>query len=384
MRILLFVFLLFSSCYTPPLTVSPSIPSKYDAHGKTLVIVTPITWRPVLAQYVHQKIEENFNVEVINTGMDDLRTALLAAHPDYVFLVGDYSIIPTTYLCDDITWSPTFGRSCIYSDQRLGIDDEGKRQFVVGRLLANNLQSVTNYVLKSAIYRSYEPSRHAYLINDRYYDQSDSRVNEIADLLTQSSIISNIAVIEKGDVFDFVDEASGRTVSSFIDSGGDIVGFYGHGASDGWGYNYDIPRNSISPHVGSVNPLVFAMACETARSAPNPPWYPYVDVDGNYVVLPVDNFTAAPDVPSPAAMQASNPSMASQFTSALSAGPMVYIGETVVTSEEYDLLVNFYTQYAMSYGADVTIGDLWGKVEDSGTPDYWAFIGDPSTWFPSR
>jgi hypothetical protein len=230
-------------------------------------------------------------------------------------------------------------------------------------------------------------SKRAYLINDREYQINDGEQLKHANRLRDVGFDAKLDVVNLAKnpyLDDDAGEATEATVSAAVDQDVDLISYYGHGAAAGWGYLLNILTDDVHFHAGSVIPLTFSMACETARNAPNPPWYPYLDSDGVYEAITAPPFVPADEIPQPSNTQPAllmNGSMASRFTSEEAGGAMVYIGETVVTSAEPNLLSGFYDAVVNAYIEPTTIGDIWARVEGNGTPEYWQFVGDPSTWF---
>ncbi len=188
---------------------------------------------------------------------------------------------------------------------------------------------------------------------------------------------------------DGVHEATSSTISGAVDQQVDFMQYYGHGAAVTWGYRYNIPFTSLHYHEGSTMPLVFAMACETARNAPNPPWYNYWSINNQSVGFSLLDYAAGPvpadRIPDPNPLQPSyflDDTMARHFTSTEAGGAMVYIGETVVTAEKYDLLRQLYAAIGKAYSVHTTIGDIWmSATKGVKNPEFWALIGDPSTFY---
>jgi hypothetical protein len=383
MKTVLFLLSLLTACSNSP--SFPHLSSRYNGNGRKLVIVAPTAWQADLTGYIQAKRDEGFKVVTMNAEAEvhNLGPDLDAAAPDFVFLVGDEYLIPTVYQCNDITWSTAFGRSCTYSDYWYG-----SGRYVVGRLMTHNESDVITYVLKAAAYRARTASKRVYLINDRAYDATDYYQVLGVNTLKANGITSNLDAVNFNLApfnQDGAGEASPDTINASVDNGDDLISYFGHGSADVWGYNLNVYRLGIQPAVGSVIPLVFAMACETARNAPNAPWYVYMDVDGNVVNLgSVGNFIPGAEIPDPARTQPIellNDSMGARFTSDLPSGSMVYLGETVVTGAESALTTAFYKNWPSIYDKPTTIGDFWNKVVVAGHPEYWQFVGDPSTWF---
>jgi hypothetical protein len=356
----------------------------HHSHNQRLLIVVPAAWKPTLAGYIYAKKQDGFLVQVLEAEdvVKTLADEIQKAAPDYVFLVGDQSLIPTVYRCSNINWSDAYGTSCTYSDYWLANGGA-----VVGRLLTHSLVEVNYYVLKALAYRARFPSRRAYLINDRVYDYRDYMVLTEAETLEKAGITTKVDAVNIGENSFLVDgagESSPVVVASEIDQGVDVIGYYGHGAAPAWGYNYNIYRDYITPAAGSVIPLVISMACETARNAPNPPWYPYAGVDGAIHVIPPGP-PAVTSIPEPSPIQPAavlGSTMASRFTTDLPSGSMVYVGETVVTGAEFGVLNAFYSNVASAYATPTaTIGDIIQEAIGHGRPELWQVVGDPSTWF---
>lgn len=380
----IYAAILMGGCDTIGPRTDPTAPGSYNAHGRKLVIVAPSGWQSALTGYIQSKRDDGFVVATLNAEAEQTALAadLTRLHPDFVFLVGDQSLIPTVFQCTDISsWSPAYARGCTYSDSWLG-------DFIVGRLLTHDYNQLTNYVLMAAAYRARASSHRAYLVSDRIYESDDFTALDVSRRLGYAGVVSKLDVVNlNADPFieDGAGEADGNTVAAAIDQGVDFIGYYGHGSAPGWGYLVNINRLGVTPALGAVIPLVFAMACETARAAPNPPWYPYIDADGYYEsVFPGPPLVPADQIPDPASVQpwpVLNNTIAGRLTSELGAGAMVYIGETVVTGAETNLLDAVVDGVAAAYKTPTTIGDIWARAAPKGHPDIWQIVGDPSTFF---
>lgn len=367
-------------------SATPTIKT-YNAHGAHLTIVVPTAWKGSLTGYIANKRDDGFVVDVLNAEDEAmpgvLHDDLVKAKSDYVFLVGDFSIIPTVYDCERIAWSTVFGKSCTYSDSYL-TDGAG----VVGRLVTSFQGDLDTYVLKAEAYRGHTPSRRVYLINDRFADADDATQLGVQTSLKQAGIDAKLDAVNMDvnpTLRDDASEAEPADLDYAVDQEDDLIAYYGHGSSEYWGYLGNLWRGNLTPAVGSIVPVAFAMGCETARSAPNAPWYPYYDKSNNLVNLATNMFWAFEAIPDPNPIQpeaVNDPSWGKRFTSDLPSGSMVYIGETVVTGGEPALLSAWYENFIAAYkGEPQTVGSMWKSAAKWGHPEIWQFVGDPSTWF---
>lgn len=368
---------LMSGCgpaYSPPSFGTPD--THYSGGARTLAVVSPPAWDADLAPYVAAKRAEGFRVTLVapDDTLYDLVAHLATLAPDYVFLVGDQSFIPTYYDCEPISWSPSYGRGCTYSDAPLAPGA------VVGRLLTPDEAGVRRYVARAAAYsaRLSVPSS-AYLVADLAYPGSLGVVSSDRDLLGGGAV----AVVGKGDVL--VPTATDATLAAAV-ARGDAVGYYGHGDADGWGYALELPARGMNfPAGASPAPAVLAVGCETARAAPNPPWYAYLSASGVVTRIPPSPFVPAASIPDPATLQPEsllNDSVAARFTSDQDGGAMTYLGETVVTGDD-SATETFYAGLLASRTHAATVGDVWRVVRSSlRHPEFWQFTGDPTTWLP--
>lgn len=388
---------------------------------KKLVIVAPQAWRAYVDPYVDHKSQLGFNVQVMDIetvettgGLADwgnnLRKALIAARPDYVFLVGDVSVIPTIFTCADTSsWSTFTDEACTYSDLWLQVADDQKTVlFSLGRLMAKDPVEISNYLVKAINYDSqFGKPLGAYLINDRDYDPTDSTVRGYGNLLMSNGIPVHVDTLNTADVptNNGLTEATYQTVQNAVNDDVSFIMYFGHGSGWGWGYEWNI----LWPYLTFANakpvPLVYAMACETAIGAPNPPWYSYYDSTGfykNFSTWDINTQGAITEqqLGTISSLQFHQPyevvsdSIARHFTSTLPAGAMVYIGETVVTHAEYHFNDEFYTQLINGYNTGtLAIGDIWLNTirnmlnepeSDDVHPIFFQFVGDPSTSFPKK
>jgi hypothetical protein len=389
---------------------SQPIPITRDKSGK-LVIVTPAAWRSDIDKYIDLKTSKGFNVSVItveniektgdsSTWGENLHAALVAAKPDYVFLVGDTSVIPTIFKCSDVSsWSTWTSIACIYSDYYLTLSSEGKPLFSLGRLLTNNTQEIDNYYTKLVNYETiYGKPSGAYMLNDRDYTD-DNTVIGYADRLRAIGIKTQVETLNSAyhNANNGIVEATYDSVELAVDDTALFMFYLGHGSSWGWGYRWNILWPWLTFNNVKPVPFVYSMACETALSAPNPPWYPYYDSAGNYKNFSAwDSNVSGPikpsDLGSVSSLQPSDVlsnSIAHTFTSTTTAGAMVYIGETVVTHAEYDLNNNLLTNVSKAYtSGTMNVGDIWLEtVSANGIdmhPEFFQMVGDPSTGFAEK
>jgi len=418
LNLLLFSTLFLVTCSSQPLSVPPPVPIPVHCRApdlpSKLVIVVPEAWRTNVDKYIDLKTSKGFYVDVLtvedvektgesSTWGDNLRKALINKKPDYVFLVGDMSVIPTIFKCSDTSsWSTWTDIACIYSDYWLTQSDDGTPQFPLGRLLAKDTSEIDNYYAKLVNYETiYGTPSGAYLLNDRDYDSSDGIVVGYANQLQAVGVKTTVETLNTADhpeVNDGIVEATYNSVELAVDDTALFMLYFGHGSSWGWGYRWNILWPWLIFTNNKPVPFVYSMACETALSGPNPPWYPYYDSNGNY-----KNFSnwnpaiSGPIKPSdlgtvnslqPEKVIVSN-SIARTFTSVNTAGAMVYIGEIVVTSAENnlnnDLLANLTKAYQ---SGKMTIGDIWFgaiKANSPGShPEFFQMVGDPSTGFAEK
>jgi hypothetical protein len=367
---------------------APGIPAA--AIGNHLVVVTSEAWMEAIGPYVTMKVEQGWHVSIMTAEneQDTLAADLAAVGADYAFLVGDYARIPTVFQCTVIDWSPTYGRSCIYSDYWLGVDATGTRRTVVGRLITNGVDDIIAYTSKAAVYAARVPTHTAYAISDRNYDPTDRVALDEVATLNAYRVAAHLDIVGR-DAYPILNDGTGdATVATLAAAFGsdDVVTYYGHGSADFWGYEHNINWRDVAPQ-GTPIPTVMAIGCETARSAPNPPWYPYESTAGTTTKLAADQFWAEDQIPDPMPTQPEallNTSFGSALVNGV-AGPMTYVGETVVTTSRPGLLYDFTTALAHSYTHPSPIGLIWAQVADGySDPEFWQFIGDPTTVFATN
>lgn len=413
MRYLVIIVLLLIGCNSTPLP-APLIKIPAPLIKKKLAIVIPHEWMEQVTPYVEYKKELGFNVSIVDvdeikTRGDfgqwgfNLRNKLISLEPDYVFLVGDTSVVPTIYSCGDVSsWSDWTEQSCIYSDFYLSLaDDNLTVLFPVGRLLAKKPIEVNNYLFKAKKYNSlFGSAKGAYLINDRAYDDTDATVLSYSKRLYNSGIMTLVEVLNSKDdvALNSLNKATYMSLQSAVNNNAGFIMYYGHGSSWGWGYYGNLLWPYLSFEESKPVPLVYAMACETALSAPNAPWYPYYDSLGNYKDFSNVKYVNAMDIGTVSSLQFHEPidvisdNIARHFTSTGRGGAMVYIGETVVTHAALNFNDIFYEHLikAAKNGVE-TIGDIWYNTiknmpseskEKDVHPQFFQFVGDPTVFYP--
>ncbi len=406
MKYLILTFLFLFGCRAPGLPITK---------GHELVVVVPHNWMDSAKPYIDYKKEKGFSVTVVDmedvkaTGDigqwgDNLRYKLISLHPDYVFLMGDVSVIPTIYSCSDVSsWSKWTDQSCIYSDFLLSVaDDNLTVLFPVGRLMAKEPSEIDNYLFKAKNYDNFfGRAAGAYLINDRAYEANDFSILGLEKKLQTAGIVTAVQVLNTDKDKPSINNLTEATYTSLHSAVSNDVGFimyYGHGSSWGWGYHWNLLWPYLTFEESKPIPLVYAMACETALGAPNPPWYPYYDSLGIYRNFSGVDHVSSEDLGTIGSLQFHEPydvisdSIAHHFTSTEKGGAMVYIGETVVTHAEANFNNAFYDELikAAKNGVE-TIGDIWYNTIENMLreptskdvhPVFFQFVGDPSTSFP--
>ena len=383
---------------------------------KKLVIVAPADWRQEVGVYAEYKAAEGLDVQIINvesvtsygtldTYGENLRQALLRAHPDYVFLIGDISLIPTIYRCIDVSsWTDFSKLSCLYSDFWLSVgNDNQTSQFAVGRLLAKDRTEIINYYQKALNYTSiYGTPSGAYLINDRAYHDTEASINSYGQIIKDVGVNVSIGVLNSTTGYGpSAPEATYQTLYSAFNNTASFVMFLGHGGAQTWGYQWNLMYEKINFTNTKPVPLVLAVACETALSAPNVPWTDYYDSTGKLKSFSGPNSTpnstiTADMMGSISSLQFHQPAdvipdnMGRHFTSINTGGSMVYIGDTVITHESFNLTSMFFQNLQLAYKEKLRIGDVWFRTtknllgrapEDDVNPTLYQFVGDPSTGF---
>lgn len=339
---------------------------------KKLLIVAPSAWTTNIAPYVAHKQNQGYKVTTVpaedafygtldNFG-DNLKNIITAYAPEFVFLIGDQSFVPTIYKCADITsWNNSFTNwACNYSDQWMF---DGP----IGRLQAKTTTEVDNYVAKALVYDASRLPTTNYVLGDVNYD-----VNYAKSAAEQ---LGNANYGNSPDV-------TRQTVGDIFSQGVRVFHYFGHGFQLGFdGLTvFDLKLFNTVPA-----PLVFAMACSTAQTAPNPPWDAYYDANSVYHDFTGQSGLTPDKVGHPASLQFHTPNdvvgtnvMSRAFTSNDHNGAMVYIGDTVVTHPDYALASDFYG--AMRNSRIDTIGEAWyGASKGKAHPEYFQFVGDPST-----
>jgi hypothetical protein len=389
---------------------------------KKLVLVGANSWGKTIEAYAAYKTAVGYDVQVlyidnITTGTHpsqfgtELSSALMELKPDYVFLIGDVSIIPTIYACSDISsWSTWSDEACIYSDYMLTLagNNDPSSVFALGRLMASTEGEFSNYFDKVQVYDQAFPNfSGAYVISDRVYDPTDNILGFIMDTLGTINVNATAGVIEANAAAPNNDAEANATYSTLQDafnSGVSFVQYYGHGGAQQLGYyrNDALQNNGLSLSNAIPIPLVFAMACQTAFQAPNVPYYIYYDDNGNKIDYTRWNATINGPITKAmignvATIQKTDvltDNIARHITSAGHDGAMVYIGETVITSNDSVFLTNFMLALVNAYNSgNETIGDVWLATtrNHDGTsasqdvhPEYFQFVGDPTTAFPKK
>jgi hypothetical protein len=398
------------------------VPTAAKARGNSLVLVGALAWQNTIQQYATYRSAQGYEVQtlyietIINNSLpgssgEALRDVLNLLSPDYVFLIGDVSIVPTIYTCSDTSQSSTYtDKACIYSDYMLSVVNNVS-MFPVGRIQASTENELANYLTKAIKYDvalSLNAFSGAYLLSDRVYDPTDEMIIWLANLLSTDDVSTEVNVIEADDVKsaapDNYASATYATFNATLKSNVSFIQYYGHGGNVGWGYDATLTYTWIDLVNEVPIPLVYAMACETAIEAPNPPYYPYYDSNGelkNYGwwnAAITGNLTAAM-VGTPAEIQPHNvltDNMGRHMTSADPGGAMVYIGETDIEPEEETFNSEFYASLAQAYYyGNETIGDIWfnatanmlNAAAINGAdvhPEFFQFDGDPTVAFPKN
>lgn len=376
-----------------------------------LLVVAPRDWKGSLDPYLELKrsqglAPEFLDVERAMTGNPrdwgtNLRKFIAAKKPDYVFLVGDATKIPVIYDFNEIDWSPWTKTCGLYSDAFYAIPEgttpsDPKLKGLtaaVGRLQAGNAWDVENYVAKAQQYHTQKAKRgRAFLLNDRAYDSTDGFLTHYAPMLAGIETDGWVVNSDPKAKSPFR-EATPKDLRAALEAGAPAVFYVGHGTAQMWGSGSLALRNVELSNAMPV-PLVFAMACETAIGAPNIPWYPYNTEDQMY-----HDFTRydskkngqitrkmVGDVHSLQCSTTTTENYSRRFTSQDRFGSMVYVGETIVTAADYDLLTSWLKQLSEAFKANdlsVRIGDIWRKTfataDPKKRPYFYQFVGDPST-----
>lgn len=369
-----------------------------------LLVVAPRDWKEPLEPYLALKkaaglAPQFLEVESVMTGSAkdwgaNLRQVIAERKPDYVFLVGDTTKVPVLFDVTEIAWSPYTKINCLPTDA-LYAAPEGTvlsdpklkgLSAAVGRLQANNVHDVLNYVHKAVEYHKPAPARGAaLLLNDRGYDANDLLFSRFSPML--KGVEKKHGVVNGGKTPD----ATPADLAAAMNANAPIVLFTGHGTAQMWGSDGFALHRLRFTNARPI-PLVLALACETALGAPNIPWYPYYTADQRY-----RDFTQwdpkkkgaitrehLGDVNS---IQASTitENYSRRFTSMCRGGAMVYIGQTIVTHANYEFLQHVLEQLSAAYESKqpVRIGDIWrsafAKVSPAARPWFFQLVGDPST-----
>lgn len=248
----------------------------------------------------------------------------------------------------------------------------------VGRLPAGSREEVANYVEKVA---SYEASLSSpagdrfksalFIITNAPDDNLDEIALDAKEFIAKDldKKISGFSISLLVRLYDRAINATARRLSngdpteasivSMIQDGVGAVNVGGHGSEDSWGVNAFTTKSALTLR-NKLLPIVFNTGCGTAQFAVQPPYEPYVDVNGvahkgvNEGELWPESHTLAP----PATLQTDTHDAFSEHMLVNNApyGAIAYVGCVTGSQAWARYLDEFFFK---SYSEGLRFGDMW-------------------------